>query len=94
MAINVKLFDLDERIILAGMGERMLLIDKERIEQERPKRRRGFATFSPERLREVSSAGGKRSHELGVAHEWGICSSRAARKKGLANRRARKVGAA
>jgi len=31
---------------------------------------RGFASMSPERLREVCSRGGKTAHALGVAHKW------------------------
>lgn len=31
---------------------------------------RGFAAMSPERRREIARRGGKRGHELGVAHRW------------------------
>lgn len=33
-------------------------------------RRKGFATFSPEKRREVASRGGKAAHARGTAHEW------------------------
>jgi uncharacterized protein len=31
---------------------------------------RGFASQSPEKRREIASKGGKRAHELGLAHKW------------------------
>ena len=34
------------------------------------KTRRGFASMSPERKREVASKGGKAAHALGKAHRW------------------------
>lgn len=34
------------------------------------KSRRGFASMDPQKLREIASKGGKKAHELGVAHEW------------------------
>lgn len=33
-------------------------------------KRKGFATFSPEKRREVASRGGKAAHMRGTAHEW------------------------
>jgi hypothetical protein len=30
----------------------------------------GFASMTPEKVRDIASKGGKRSHELGVAHKW------------------------
>lgn len=33
-------------------------------------KRKGFATFSPEKRREVASRGGKAAHVRGTAHEW------------------------
>ena len=33
-------------------------------------KKRGFASLSPERKREVASKGGKKSHELGTAHKF------------------------
>lgn len=49
---------------------------------ETPRRARGFALFSRERLRQVSSDGGKRAHELGLAHEFTPEEARIAGSKG------------
>jgi len=37
---------------------------------ENQKSRRGFASMSPERQREIASMGGINAHKLGVAHQW------------------------
>lgn len=34
------------------------------------KKKRGLAAMSPEKRREIASMGGKRGHELGVAHRF------------------------
>lgn len=34
------------------------------------KSKRGFATISPERQREIASLGGKASHAKGTGYEW------------------------
>ena len=34
------------------------------------KERRGFASMSPEKQREIASKGGRAAHEKGSAHEW------------------------
>ena len=34
------------------------------------KSKRGFASMSPEKRREIASKGGKRAHALGTAHEF------------------------
>lgn len=47
---------------------------------------RGFAGMHPDRQREIASKGGKRAHELGVAHTW---TSEEARKAGSLGGRAR-----
>jgi general stress protein YciG len=31
---------------------------------------RGFGSMDPQKRREIASHGGKRAHELGVAHTW------------------------
>lgn len=49
---------------------------------ERAVRGRGFAGLTAERLREISSKGGKTAHEKGVAHEWNAEQARAAGVKG------------
>lgn len=35
-----------------------------------PKKKRGFAAMSPEKRAAISALGGKRAHELGVAHRY------------------------
>ncbi len=47
-----------------------------------PPRKRGFAALSPERLRVVSSAGGKAAHAKGVGHEFTSEEAREAGRKG------------
>ena len=39
-------------------------------EETRPKQRRGFACMPKARVQELAAIGGKRAHELGVAHTW------------------------
>src|ERR671912_508437 len=52
------------------------------------KERRGFASMSPEKQREIASKGGRAAHQKGTAHEWTSEEARAAgRKGGLAARR-------
>lgn len=46
------------------------------------KDRRGFASMSVEKQREIASKGGKRAHELGTAHEWTHEEAKAAGRKG------------
>jgi uncharacterized protein len=38
--------------------------------EKKVRSRRGFATWSPERQREVASKGGRSAHATGVAHHW------------------------
>ena len=46
------------------------------------KERRGFASMSPERQREIASKGGRAAHEKGTAHEWSAGEARSAGRKG------------
>jgi hypothetical protein len=46
------------------------------------KSKRGFASFDPERLREVSSRGGQASRDAGTAHRWTSEEAREAGRKG------------
>ena len=46
------------------------------------KERRGFASMSPERQREIASKGGRAAHEKGSAHEWTADEARTAGRKG------------
>ncbi len=51
----------------------------------KPRKPRGFAALTPERRREISSAGGRSAHRLGVAHQWnGVEAAIAGRKGGMA----------
>ena len=53
--------------------------------------RRGFASMSPEKKREIASKGGKAAHALGTAHKWTHEEAQAAGRKGgtISRRRAR-----
>ena len=51
-------------------------------EQPRRKERRGFASMSPEKQREIASKGGRAAHSKGTAHEWTSEEARAAGRKG------------
>lgn len=46
------------------------------------KKKSGFASMSPEKVREISSLGGKAAHQLGTAHEWTPEEASKAGKKG------------
>jgi uncharacterized protein len=46
------------------------------------KERRGFASMSAEKQREIASKGGRAAHEKGTAHEWTAEEARAAGRKG------------
>jgi hypothetical protein len=44
--------------------------------------RRGFASMSPEKQREIASKGGRAAHQKGTAHEWTSDEARSAGRKG------------
>ena len=46
------------------------------------KERRGFASMSPEKQREIASKGGRAAHQKGTAHEWTADEARTAGRKG------------
>ena len=46
------------------------------------KERRGFASMSAEKQREIASKGGRAAHEKGTAHEWTSEEARSAGRKG------------
>jgi general stress protein YciG len=48
----------------------------------RMKERRGFASMSPEKQREIASKGGRAAHQKGTAHEWTSEEARSAGRKG------------
>lgn len=47
-----------------------------------PKKKRGFAALSPERLRELAVMGGRAAHAQGVGHKWTSETAREAGRKG------------
>ena len=49
---------------------------------ESRKERRGFASMSPEKQREIASKGGRAAHQKGTAHEWTSEEARSAGRKG------------
>ena len=46
------------------------------------KSRRGFASMSAQKQREIASKGGRAAHQKGTAHEWTSEEARVAGKKG------------
>ena len=55
------------------------------------KERRGFASMSADKQREIASKGGRAAHAKGTAHEWSSDEAReAGRKGGMASHRRRK----
>jgi general stress protein YciG len=46
------------------------------------KERRGFASMTPEKQREIASKGGRAAHQKGTAHEWTSDEARNAGRKG------------
>lgn len=69
--------------------------EETQVEQEIPKRGKGFASMSEEKKREVASKGGKAAHALGTAHEWDSEAASAAGKLGGArSKRPRKLESA
>ena len=49
---------------------------------EKQKARRGFASMSAEKQREIASKGGQAAHAKGTAHEWSSGEARDAGRKG------------
>jgi hypothetical protein len=49
---------------------------------DKPKARRGFASMSTEKQREIASKGGRAAHQKGTAHEWTSEEARSAGRKG------------
>jgi len=58
-----------------------LVKDRMMMNGER-KERRGFASMSPEKQREIASKGGRAAHQKGTAHEWTSDEARNAGRKG------------
>jgi general stress protein YciG len=53
--------------------------------------KQGFASMTPERMREVASSGGRAAHEKGTGHEWTSEEAREAGRKGGKARAARRA---
>lgn len=58
---------------------------------ERGVKGRGFASMSPERLKEITKRGGKATQAKGVGHRWTAESGRAAAVEGKAKAKARRL---
>lgn len=54
-------------------------------------KRKGFASMTPERRKQVQSYGGKRAHELGTAHKFTSEEARKAGKISAAAKKAKKI---
>ena len=68
---------------------------KDRTMINERKERRGFASMSPEKQREIASKGGRAAHQKGTAHEWTSEEARdAGRKGGIASHQRRREQAA
>ena len=57
-------------------------VDTGRSQGAPRKERRGFASMSPEKQREIASKGGRAAHQKGTAHEWTSEEARSAGRKG------------
>jgi uncharacterized protein len=67
--------------VTAEKSPAMNEVVKGRMPGER-KERRGFASMSPEKQREIASKGGRAAHAKGTAHEWTSEEARSAGRKG------------
>jgi uncharacterized protein len=63
-------------------GGTMTDLAKDRTMINERKERRGFASMSPEKQREIASKGGRAAHQKGTAHEWTSDEARNAGRKG------------
>ena len=63
-----------------SMSERR--VDENPTVAPRRKERRGFASMSAEKQREIASKGGKAAHRKGTAHQWSSQEARDAGRKG------------
>jgi len=52
------------------------------MQEQKTKKRRGFAAMDPAKVREISSKGGKAAHAAGTAHQFTTDEARAAGRKG------------
>jgi general stress protein YciG len=58
------------------------VVMQEAVVNTERKERRGFASMSPEKQREIASKGGRAAHEKGTAHEWTADEARSAGRRG------------
>ena len=65
----------------AGPSSESPIMNEAKVPGER-KERRGFASMSPEKQREIASKGGRAAHQKGTAHEWTSEEARSAGRKG------------
>ena len=65
-----------------GWGPASLENWRRRVNTGERKERRGFASMSAEKQREIASKGGRAAHEKGTAHEWSADEARTAGRKG------------
>jgi len=63
------------------INESRIMNEAAKVQGER-KERRGFASMSPEKQREIASKGGRAAHQKGTAHEWTSEEARSAGRKG------------
>jgi uncharacterized protein len=68
--------------MLAGLGLARFEHRRRRVNTGERKERRGFASMSAEKQREIASKGGRAAHEKGTAHEWTADEARLAGRKG------------
>src|SRR4051812_66567 len=89
-AVGTSLCGLDDsRVHTRGSPRQVATrVDNDRLQEatkvnstER-KERRGFASMSPERQKEIASKGGRAAHAKGTAHEWTPEEARSAGRKG------------
>jgi len=66
---------------VAGRSQGSVMEDQT-VDTGQRKERRGFASMSPEKQREIASKGGRAAHEKGTAHEWTADEARSAGRKG------------
>ena len=66
-------------VVRAQLGKQM---EGGAVNTPERKERRGFASMSAEKQREIASKGGRAAHEKGTAHEWTADEARNAGRKG------------
>jgi general stress protein YciG len=69
-------------IVIAKFSVTWCFQKRAKMDQERPKSRRGFASLTQEKRRAIASAGGKAAQAKGTAHRYTPEEARAAGRKG------------